>query len=141
MEAKSSKQMRVQFQRQPDNFNPTQIKEALTLLNEKLAQQFDNLKAKAKLAWESNDFCACPVLLLQAYAIEENNAKRTDVKITQVLPSSLKFPEAVEVPHIVRRKIMQIKNVFILSRITFLFPKRNTTKLVQRRGTIKNRTS
>ena len=141
MEAKSCKQMRVQFQRQPDNFNPTQIKEALTLLNEKLAQQSDNLKAKAKLAWESNEFRACPVLLLQAYAIEENNAKRTHVKITQVLPSSLKFPEAVEVPHIVRRKIMQIKNVFILSRTTFLFPKRNTTKLVQRRGTIKNPSS
>ena len=63
------------------------------------------LKAKAKLVWENNDFRACPVLLLQAYAIEENNAKRTDVKITQVLPSSLTFPEAVEVPNIVRRKI------------------------------------
>ena len=59
----------------------------------------------AKLVWENNDFRACPVLFLQAYAIEENNAKRADVKITQVLPS-LTFPEAVEVPNIVRRKIM-----------------------------------
>ena len=47
------------------------------------------------------------------------------------------FPEVVEVPNIVRRKIRYIKNVFILSRITFLFPKRNTTKLVERRDTIK----
>ena len=45
-----------------DKFSPKQIKEALTLLNEKLAQQFDNLKAKAKLVWETNDFRACPVL-------------------------------------------------------------------------------
>ena len=76
-------------------------------MNEQLAQLFDNLKAKAKLVWENNDFCASLVLLLQAYAIEENKAKREDVKITQVLPSSsLKFPEAVEVPNIVRRKIM-----------------------------------
>ena len=52
------------------------------------------------------------------------------MKITQVLPSSLKFPEAVEVPNIVWRKVMWIENVFILSRITFLFPKRNSTKLV-----------
>ena len=36
----------------------------------------------AKLVWENNDFRACPVLFLQAYAIEENNAKRADVKIT-----------------------------------------------------------
>ena len=70
-------------------------------MNEKLTQKFGNLKAKAKLAWENKDFCECPVVLLQAYAIEENNAKRADVKITQVLPSSMKFPEAVEVPHIV----------------------------------------
>ena len=75
-------------------------------MNEQLAQLFDNLKAKAKLVWENNDFCASLVLLLQAYAIEENKAKREDVKITQVLPSSLKFPEAVKVPNIVRRKIM-----------------------------------
>ena len=60
----------------------------------------------AKLVWENNDFRACPVLFLQAYAIEENNAKRADVKITQVLPSSLTFLEAVEVPNIVGRKIM-----------------------------------
>ena len=53
------------------------------------------------LVWEKRDFCACPVLLLQAYATEENNVKRADVKITKVLPSSLKFPEAVEVPNIV----------------------------------------
>ena len=66
--------------------------------------QNQGITLKAKLVWE-NDFRACPVLLLQAYAIEENNAKRTDVKITQVLPSSLTFPEAVEVPNIVRRKI------------------------------------
>jgi len=59
------------------------------------------LKAKATLVWKNNDFRACPVLLLQAYATEENNAKRADVKITQVLPSTLKFPEAVEVPNIV----------------------------------------
>ena len=32
--------------------------------------------------WENNDFRACPVLLLQAYAIEENNVKRADVKNT-----------------------------------------------------------
>ena len=75
-------------------------------MNEKLTQKFGNLKATAKLAWENKDFCECPVVLLQAYAIEENNAKRADVKITQVLPSSLTFPEAVEVPNIVRRKIM-----------------------------------
>ena len=59
------------------------------------------MKAKAKLVWENKDFRACPVLLLQAYTIEENYAKRTDAKITQVLPFSLKFPEAVEVPNIV----------------------------------------
>ena len=68
--------------------------------------------------------------MLQAYAIEENNAKRVDVKITQVLPSLLTFPEAVEVPNTVRRKLMKNKNVFILSKMTFLFPKRNKTKLV-----------
>ena len=75
-------------------------------MNEKLTQKFGNLKAKAKLAWENKDFCECPVVLLQAYVVEENNAKRADVKITQVSPSSLKFPEAVEVPNTVRRKIM-----------------------------------
>ena len=88
------------------------------------------MKTKAKLVWENNDFRACPVLLLPAYAIEEKNAKRADVKITQVLPSSQTFPETVEVPNVVGRKIMWIKNFFILLRITFLFPKRNTTKLV-----------
>ena len=51
------------------------------------------------------------------------------MKITQALPSSLTFPEAVEVPNTVRRKLMKNKNVFILSKMTFLFPKRNTTKL------------
>ena len=65
------------------------------------AKPGNHLKGKSKLVWENSDFRACPVLLLQAYAIEENNAKRTDVKITQVLPSSLTFPEAVEVPNIV----------------------------------------
>ena len=44
--------------------------------------------------------------MLVAYAIEENNAKRVDVKVTQVLPSPLTFPEAVEVPNTVRSKIM-----------------------------------
>ena len=44
--------------------------------------------------------------MLVAYAMEENNAKRVEVKITKVLPSSSTFPEAVEVPNIVRRKIM-----------------------------------
>ena len=75
-------------------------------MNEKLTQKFGNLKANAKLAWENKDFCDCPVVLLQAYVVEENNAKRADVKITQVSPSSLKFPEAVKVPNTVRRKIM-----------------------------------
>ena len=42
----------------------------------------------------------------KAYATKENNAKRADVKITQLLPSSLAFPEAVEVPNIVWRKTM-----------------------------------
>ena len=68
--------------------------------------RFDNLKAEAKLVWENNDFRACPVLSLQTYATEENNAKRADVKITQILPSSLTFPETVEVPDTVRRKLM-----------------------------------
>ena len=68
--------------------------------------------------------------MLVAYAMGKINAKRVHVKITKVLPSSLTFPEAVEVPNTVRSKIMQIKNVFILSRMTFLFLKRNTTKLV-----------
>ena len=49
--------------------------------------RFDNLKAEAKLVWENNDLRACPVLSLQTYATEENNAKRADVKITQILPS------------------------------------------------------
>ena len=44
--------------------------------------------------------------MLIAYAMEENNAKRVEVKITKVLPSSLTFPEAVEVPNTVRSKIM-----------------------------------
>ena len=43
---------------------------ANALLNEKVLQWFDNLKAKAKLVWENNDFRACPVLLLQAYSVE-----------------------------------------------------------------------
>ena len=42
--------------------------------------------------------------MLVVYVTEENNAKRVDVKITKVLPSSLTFPEAVEVPNTVRRK-------------------------------------
>ena len=73
---------RREISRQPDFLK--QITEALTLLNEKLAQQFDNLKTKGFLVKENNDFRAGPVHLLQAYAIEENNAKRADVKITQV---------------------------------------------------------
>ena len=64
---------------------------------------FDNLKAT--LALENKGFSECTVVLLQAYAIEENNVKRADVKITQFLPSSLTFLEAVEVPNIVRRTI------------------------------------
>ena len=90
--------------RQRDKFNPKQIKETLTLLNERMAQQLYTLKAKAKLAWEK--YRLSHVLLQLTYAIEEINAKREDVKITQVLPSSRTFPEAVEVPNTVRRKIM-----------------------------------
>ena len=45
----------------------------------------------------------------KAYATKENNAKRADVKITQLLPSSLTFPEAVEVPNIVWRKLCRLK--------------------------------
>ena len=44
--------------------------------------------------------------MLVAYAMEKNNAKRVEVKITKVLPSSLIFPVAVEVPNTVRSKIM-----------------------------------
>ena len=43
---------------------------------------------------------------LKLTPLRKNIAKREDGKITQVLPSSLTFPEAVEVPNIVRRKIM-----------------------------------
>ena len=50
-------------------------------------------------------FARAKRFLLVAYAIEKNIAKRVDLKITQVLPSSLTFPEVVEVPNIVRRKI------------------------------------
>ena len=44
--------------------------------------------------------------MLVAYAMGKINAKRVHVKITKVLPSSLTFPEAVEVPNTVRSKIM-----------------------------------
>ena len=91
---------------QPDKFNPKQIKETLTLLNERMAQQLYTVKAKAKLAWENIGCRTFPVLLLTAYAIEEINVERADVKITKVLPSSRTFPEAAEVPNNVRRKIM-----------------------------------
>ena len=91
---------------QPDKFTPKQIKETLTLLNERMAQQLYTVKAKAKLAWENIGCRTFPVLLLPAYAIEEINVERADVKITKVLPSSQTFPEAVEVPNNVRRKIM-----------------------------------
>ena len=90
---------------QPDKFNPKQIKETLTLLNERMAQQLYTLKAKAKLAWENIGCRTFPVLLLPAYAIEKNIAKRLHLKMTQVLPSWMTFPEVVEVPNIVRRKI------------------------------------
>ena len=63
-------------------------------------------RQKRSYSGKNNDFRACPALMLLAYAMEENNAKRVDVKITKVLPSSLTFPEAVEVPNTVRSKIM-----------------------------------
>ena len=91
---------------QPDKFNPKQIKETLTVLNERMAPQLYTVKAKAKLAWENIGCRTLPVLLLPAYAIEEINVERADVKITKVLPSSRTFPEAVEVPNNVRRKTM-----------------------------------
>ena len=100
-------------------------------MNERLAQQFNTLKAKAKLARKKYRLSPVPCsFATTAYAIEEINAKRADVKISFTFLADIVLKQSKFLTQLLEGKLCGSKTFSFSSRMTFLFPKCNTTKLV-----------